>query len=84
MKRRSMAVVQKILSERKNVNGTRSYLIDWGIDYTPTWEPSEVIESDCPEMVASFNVVSNQQMFLCSLYLYYLGNPKHVIFEMKP
>ena len=45
--------VKKILSERKNLSGTRSYLIDWGIEHIPTWE------SDCPEMVASFNAVSN-------------------------
>ena len=51
--------VQRIILERRNVDGTKSYLIDWGNDYSPTWEPSEVIENDCPLVVASFNLVSN-------------------------
>ena len=51
--------VQRIISERRNSNGTKSFLIDWGNKYKPTWEPSEVIEKDCPIVVASFNMVSN-------------------------
>ena len=54
--------VEGILSERIFDN-KEQFLVRWGGNYKPSWEPAHVIKSDCPALVEEFLKVSISFVF---------------------